>query len=83
MGAHGIKSPCFLWLPPHLDNLVLGWAEEEPTGYAELLFAYILLDYQFSLEENAQLSYQNFRRIKALSERFGRSLIASAYICDT
>lgn len=65
MGAHGIKSPCFLWLPPHLDNLVLGWAEEEPTGYAELLFAYILLDYQFSTPLEETRSYH----IKTLVEQ--------------
>lgn len=40
-GEYGIKSPCFLWLSPHLDNLVLGRAEEEltwPTEFCLLSF---------------------------------------------
>lgn len=82
-GAGGLKTPCFFWLRPHLDNLVLGWAEEEPTGSAG---PFVCLHFvRLSLfdprpAENVLIS--KLSRVKAMTEWFfGHRLVTSGFVC--
>lgn len=70
-----LKTPCFLWLPPHLDNLVLGWAEEEPMGSVEPCVCLHLVPLSlFDPRRTEKAPIPKLSRARAMSERFSAAV---------